>query len=303
MGTNFICAFTGASTFDPTTMNSQAEALDQVLTYMKNLMMSCGGVITFENGTLAWSGEISIFFTNNTGTAIHNVIPAGQITLSPNEYAYVMLDDTDGTSLTVRSSAYASGMASQMLDYNKLVLGYYDSGGAFFASPNLIINGANLPASPGQGDLLYYNGSAWTLLLPGTIGQVLTTKGTQASPEWTTPATGIGFPESPNQGNMVFYNGSDWVLLPSGAAGQVLTSEGAGQNPEWATPPNSSGLPSGPVQGDLVYYNGLAWVLLPPGTLGQVLTTAGAGANPAWTTVSGSSDGVSFAKSLVLSLL
>ena len=37
-----------------------------------------------------------------------------------------------------------------------------------------------------QGDILYYNGSAWVALAPGTSGQSLTTGGASANPSWTT---------------------------------------------------------------------------------------------------------------------
>ena len=40
------------------------------------------------------------------------------------------------------------------------------------------------PGSEAQGDILYYNGSAWTLLPPGTSGFVLQTKGAGANPVW-----------------------------------------------------------------------------------------------------------------------
>ena len=285
MGTNFISAFTSANTFDPVTMNSQSEALDRVLTYTKNIMMSCAGAVTFGSGTLAWSGQVSILFTNNEGIAVHNVIATGSIVLAQTQYAYVVLNDTDGSTLTVQKATYSAGSPSALLDYNKLVLGYYDSSGGFFASPNLTIAGMNLPASPGQGDLIYYNGSAWTLLAPGTAGQLLATEGSSANPQWVTPAS--GFPAAPVQGNLVFYDGSAWVLLAPGTAGQVLTTEGANANPQWATSP--TGMPVGVAEGNIIYYNGNSWAVLPPGIAGQVLTTEGSSAIPQWTTPSSGS--------------
>lgn len=39
-------------------------------------------------------------------------------------------------------------------------------------------------ADPDQGDILYYNGTAWTKLPPGTDGKVLVTKGPAANPQW-----------------------------------------------------------------------------------------------------------------------
>lgn len=40
------------------------------------------------------------------------------------------------------------------------------------------------PASPVQGDIIYFNGTTWTRLAPGTAGQVLKTQGTGANPVW-----------------------------------------------------------------------------------------------------------------------
>jgi len=44
------------------------------------------------------------------------------------------------------------------------------------------------PASLEQGDMLFYNGSAWARLAAGTSGQVLSTGGPGANPVWTTLA-------------------------------------------------------------------------------------------------------------------
>jgi hypothetical protein len=45
---------------------------------------------------------------------------------------------------------------------------------------------ATATASPAQGDILYYNGTAWTDLAHGTTGQYLQTEGASANPQWAT---------------------------------------------------------------------------------------------------------------------
>jgi fibronectin-binding autotransporter adhesin len=40
-------------------------------------------------------------------------------------------------------------------------------------------------ATPALGDILYYNGTAWTGLVPGTTGQYLQTQGASANPQWS----------------------------------------------------------------------------------------------------------------------
>ena len=42
-------------------------------------------------------------------------------------------------------------------------------------------------ASAAQGDVLYYNGTSYVRLAPGTSGQVLTSGGAGANPSWATP--------------------------------------------------------------------------------------------------------------------
>jgi hypothetical protein len=54
------------------------------------------------------------------------------------------------------------------------------------------VGGIAAPASPEQGDILYYNGSAYVVLHHGTDGQALITKGHAANPEWGTVSGGSG---------------------------------------------------------------------------------------------------------------
>lgn len=49
------------------------------------------------------------------------------------------------------------------------------------------------PGSEAQGDILYYNGSAWARLPAGTSGFHLTTQGASANPQWTAPNTAVSF--------------------------------------------------------------------------------------------------------------
>lgn len=46
------------------------------------------------------------------------------------------------------------------------------------------------PGSLAQGDILYYTGSAWAVLAPGTSGNVLTTQGAAANPIWASGGGG-----------------------------------------------------------------------------------------------------------------
>ncbi|CAB4240961.1 hypothetical protein UFOVP23_45 [uncultured Caudovirales phage] len=50
-----------------------------------------------------------------------------------------------------------------------------------------------MPATPAQGNIVYFNGTNWVLLATSsTAGQVLTNNGTASNPTWTTPSAGGG---------------------------------------------------------------------------------------------------------------
>lgn len=53
--------------------------------------------------------------------------------------------------------------------------------------PNPEVVNLTLPGEV-QGSLVYFNGTDWVVITPGTSGQVLTTQGAGANPTWTTPA-------------------------------------------------------------------------------------------------------------------
>lgn len=54
------------------------------------------------------------------------------------------------------------------------------------------VGGIPAPGSPTQGNVIYYNGSAWVVLAPGTSGQFLQTLGAGANPAWATASGGSG---------------------------------------------------------------------------------------------------------------
>lgn len=60
------------------------------------------------------------------------------------------------------------------------------------------------PSSPGLGQILYYDGTSWTLS-----------------------------PINPTQGSIFYCGASGWTFLPPGTAGQVLQTNGAYADPTW----------------------------------------------------------------------
>ena len=57
---------------------------------------------------------------------------------------------------------------------------------------NKMAQGSDLGSISGlvQGDIVYYNGTAFARLAPGTSGQFLQTQGSSANPQWASEATG-----------------------------------------------------------------------------------------------------------------
>lgn len=72
---------------------------------------------------------------------------------------------------------------------NIVILAYDGSLGAWHLinpPPSLALTAAGTT----QGNLLYYNGTSWVALAPGTAGQVLETGGAAANPAWTNFSAG-----------------------------------------------------------------------------------------------------------------
>lgn len=123
MGTNFHTALVANNGLTATNLNADSSNLDRAITYLKNVIVSGGGVISHvkSTGVLSWSGTIRIKFYTTAGTWVENTIAAGNVTLTDGQAAYVTLNETDATALTV--SAGSSGF----LAYNVLVLAYRET--------------------------------------------------------------------------------------------------------------------------------------------------------------------------------
>jgi hypothetical protein len=100
----------------------------------------------------------------------------------------------------------------------------FDTGSTYAQAITLATTGV-------QGDIMYHNGSAWTVLNAGTANLVLKTNGAAANPSY-------GLPNdleltSQAQGTIAYFDGSNWVILAVGTDGEVLQTQGAGANPQW----------------------------------------------------------------------
>jgi hypothetical protein len=150
MGTNHHTTYSGTA-FTAAGMGAPLSELDRAITYeSKKIMMSCDGTVTFAAGTLTWTGSIHIYFNSAAGLAIHNSIAAGSIALSDSEFAYVTLNETNDTVLTVSKAAITTAAASNYLAYNRLILGYRNASNDQFFSDGLpVINSPSNEAITG----------------------------------------------------------------------------------------------------------------------------------------------------------
>lgn len=94
-----------------------------------------------------------------------------------------------------------------------------------------------------QGDLLYRNATVWTVLAPGSAGQLLRTGGAAANPSWTTatfPSTGGA------AGNVLISDGTNYIASTSlwpntvGASGKIVRSNGTSNAYSTATYPDTA---------------------------------------------------------------
>ncbi|MDH4319958.1 MAG: DUF1349 domain-containing protein [Desulfobulbaceae bacterium] len=148
MGTNFHTAPTTATKWKPADVEAFLSTLDQAITYGKNVIVHCDGLVTYnKTGKLAWASTLRITFNRADGKAVQNTVAAGSITLADGEFAYLDLNETDATALTMAKAAVTTGAASNFIAYNRLVLGYRNAASDEFFPVNL-----HLAIEPGFND-------------------------------------------------------------------------------------------------------------------------------------------------------
>jgi hypothetical protein len=178
------------------------------------------------------------------------------------------------------------------------------SGGAaanpsWTAQSSFVLNSAAVDAAFGntQGDILVRNATVWTVLGPGTAGQVLQSGGAGADLSWVSPSSftlnsaAVDAAFGATVGGVLTRGAGGWVNSGVGASSQVLMSQGAGLAPSWFSINVVLDNVFGSTQGNVLYRGASAWAALAPGVNGQFLQTAGPGANPVWATSVGLTPG------------
>jgi hypothetical protein len=206
MSDNF---YTKWSNTDPKTnftvasMDTVPAALDLAITYLKNVIVTCAGDITYNksNGQLAWSAALHIYFNDSNGYAKHNTVATGNITLSDNQFAYVTLSETDDATLTVSAASITTGSSSNYIAYNSLVLAYRDT-----TSDNI-----------------------YPVYLHGTLNQTgISSIGSFASPITSSGTYTLVADNCYNK--ILFYDDTDIIALPAAMAGMNIIIYNAGSN-------------------------------------------------------------------------
>lgn len=83
--------------------------------------------------------------------------------------------------------SWATGYSPPSIANNTIVSNV--SGSSAAPAANTLTQVLDSVAGSAQGSILYRSGSAWTVLAPGTAGQVLQTNGASANPSWDGPIT------------------------------------------------------------------------------------------------------------------
>ena len=146
MGANFHTAYAdGTTIFAASSMEAPLSDLDRAISYTKNVIVHCDGVINYSSasGQLTWSGTLRILFVRADGQLIQNTVAAGGVTLSDNQMAYVDLSETNDAAVTVYTASLTTAAASTTKAYNRLVLGYRNT-----ASDAFYPVGVKVPINP-----------------------------------------------------------------------------------------------------------------------------------------------------------
>lgn len=132
MGTNYHTAYSNVApktAFTKAAMGAPFADLDSAITKLKNIMVSCAGIVSYNKATgiLTWDAAITIRFNSTAGLGIYNTIAAGSLTLTDGKMAYVDLRETNAAALTMTAATVASNAASNFITFNRLVLAYRET--------------------------------------------------------------------------------------------------------------------------------------------------------------------------------
>jgi len=126
MGSNLHTPYTTATKTRASELNVPLSDLDKAVSYIKNIIVHCDGDVSYDSstGVLSWSDTLRVLFNTAAGLAVQNTVASGSVTLADNEFAYVTLNETNDTVLTVSKAAVTTGSASGFVAVGRVVLAY-----------------------------------------------------------------------------------------------------------------------------------------------------------------------------------
>lgn len=217
------------------------------------------------------AGTVTITATGatiNGGSMLELAEGAGTIIISDGTNYVAMLGSAPSAYISSVDSNFS--VSSGELKFASIASGYVlanDTGSS--GEPTGVSLSALIDEAFGntQGGVLYRGASDWSLLAPGSSGQVLTTQGSAENPEWAS-VSGSGTVNSGTEGDVAYYAATGTAV--SGSTLTALIDAAIGDT-----------------QGAILYRGASDWAILSPGTSGDVLTTQGSGENPEWAASSG----------------
>jgi hypothetical protein len=159
-----------------------------------NSTLSMDGSSNLQRAAL--TGDITASTGSNTTAITSNVIIDSDINSSAN-ISFSKLSTISTDSLLGRDTAGTGALETITLNSTLVMNGSQVLGRAAITGDANVSAGSNVSTVTGltitsqqQGSILYYNGSAWVQLSPGTDGYVLTTHSTSSNPTWSVASGG-----------------------------------------------------------------------------------------------------------------
>ena len=152
VGANFHTAYTdGTTIFAASSMEAPLSDLDRAISYGKNVIIHCDGVLGYSSGSgqLTWSGVLRFLFVRTDGQLIQNTVAAGGVALTDNQMAYADLSETNDATVTVYAASLTTAAASTTKAYNRLILGYRNAASDRFY-PVALREPMDVPATVGD---------------------------------------------------------------------------------------------------------------------------------------------------------
>ena len=214
-----------------------------------------GGTALSAGLPVGTTGNSTILESNSSGYLASGVMPAftGDCTTSAGSVA-TTCTKTNGSAFgslatlnaapanTLTGTTLASGVtASSLTSLGTITSGIWQGtaiANTYLANSATTVNGqtctlgssctapaaySTLTGTAAQGNILYYNGSAWAVLAPGTSGYVLQTQGAGANPQWAAAGGSVSWPTS---GNIVISNGTNTPASLAPVNGDCVVGSG-----------------------------------------------------------------------------